>query len=230
MKSNDPVQQLAEAERSRDEILKAIPDLQADIQRNIALREGAQERLNHAEGDLLIGATTEAKVADKRKALEQALTDERTAEAVLRKANADVIRMNEAIGRLGPQVHAARIKHYREKQGELLQEALPLFEQLEQLMDQLHDNYQAALAEFPATTERRKLNPYPVAAGLDDMSWFTLRTHDAHVVNGGQLAGWRKRVADFFNPPTPAPPKARRVPNPPSPPVASGNWHALQES
>jgi hypothetical protein len=229
VKSNadTPVQQLEEAQRRREALQTQLLDLKAKAEQAVSNRLAAKDVLDRAEGDFLVGTITDAKLADRRSALERALIEERTAQAHIRKCEVDLERLNEAIARIAPAAYKSRIDVYANREADLLRQMLALFDQIEQVNNALHENFVAAEQEFPSHWDRRK-GPrlFPPAAGLVNRSWHELR-YDPTAMNGGKLGTWRRAVDDRLNPKPPAPPKPKAKPAVAAQPTSDSNWHPL---
>jgi hypothetical protein len=222
--STDIVKQLADAQKQRNELHASIPQLEEAVNRAIAKRNAAFEDRERIEGDHLVGTATDAALTAVRARDEAATIEHRKATATLRKAHDDLKRLDEAITRLAPEVQAQRITYYQERQKELVTQLAEGLQALVSINDSLHANFLAAENEFPYGHEgqrQRKPRPYPVAAGIQNMSWHELR-HDANAADGGRLGSFLRAVDEFINPQPPAPPKRRREsPTTPAPvPVA----------
>lgn len=99
----------------------------------------------------------------------------------------------------------------------------------------LHDHYLAAEAEFPARfpgQQRGESRGYPVAAGLQNLSWPEFR-HDPYAVNGGRLGTWLKSVdmllrGERWDGVGPTVKATAPAATPATAPRSSGPWHPLE--
>jgi hypothetical protein len=218
----DPVTELDAATSKRDELTSSLSNLQGHVDRTVMQRDAARENWERHEEDIHIGRVTEEARKKARARYDAAVMECGKASAMLRDAKDTIARLEKVIAELTPAVHAARITHYVERQKELAAQLAEGLQALVSINDALHANYRAAEDEFPFYYEGRKQGKarlYPVAAGLQNLSWPELR-HNPDAIDGGRLGCFLRAVDEFIHPKPPAPPKRRREsPAPPATPA-----------
>jgi hypothetical protein len=139
-------------------------------------------------------AASDAKIAVTRSAAEVRETERRERAA------------KHAVDAYQPQFVAAKVAEDHTKHVEIVTRFLAALTHAASISDELHDNYVQASDAFPAfdlayyeaqRQGRRATRPYPVNAGLTNLSWAEFR-HNPHAANGGRLGTFRKQVEEFL--------------------------------
>ena len=184
--NDDVVQQHADAVTQRDALAASLAALKDDAEQKAAKRETLSAELERVEGDGLIGNASDSEVKAVRTRHDAAVVAHRKAEATLRQAEHDLKRLDEAIERLAPDVRAIRIAFYESRQANLACQLRDGLLALVAINDELHENFREAESESPPVSRRGGGSPYPIAAGLTDLSLWELRTNP-YAINGGRL-------------------------------------------
>lgn len=224
-KTADPAQQLKEAEDQQTQLQRSLPRLRRDAEAAASERRDAEARRETLEGDALVGTADDAALEKARTQHDAAVTRDRTAQATLRQAVQNLARVNDALARLRPEVHAAQMAGFRARHETLVQQLRDQFAALVPLNEALHENFRAAEAAFPGGLRSRT-----AAAGLPDLAWIELR-NNPHAVNGGKFGSWLKRVELFLrgepvDVPMGAPVRVKPAVTKPTPRLP-GPWHPL---
>jgi hypothetical protein len=222
MATNDPIAELTAALRKRDQLHASLPDLRSHLEGAAIKRREAHEALERHEEDALIGKVSDDALKKIRARHDAAVLEHRKAGATAREAEETSARLDKVIADLTPAVRAARIAYFEARQKELAAQLAEGLKALVPINDALHANFREAEDEFPfyyVGRKQGKARPYPVAAGLQNLSWPELR-HNPDAIDGGRLGCFLRAVDEFIDPQPPKP--VRRAQPAPAPAAKSG--------